>query len=359
MSDKILTATAPGKLILLGEYAVLHGAPALVMAVDRFARVAIFSPEGAAFQVSAPTLGISRIPFEITPSGGVKYPSRLSREDRERLRFFTTALETVAGKANEAGVAVPPAHIVLDTEEFFHGHTKLGLGSSAALTVALIGALLNHAGVTPPSDREEEFVLRLAREIHRRAQGQLGSGIDIAAGVYGGVLQYRLSSAGELPEVRRLSFPEGLSVQAVWSGRAASTTEMVARVEQFHRREPSAFASLMEAMTAVAQRGCEVFAQNRVGEFLKWVEEYRQLLDRLGQASGAPIVSAVHRRLAQQVRSRGATYKPSGAGGGDFGFIFADSPEQMQQAVAAVEQAGFAVFDFHLAGKGMVVERTG
>ncbi|RMI19423.1 MAG: hypothetical protein D6681_02995, partial [Calditrichaeota bacterium] len=61
----------------------------------------------------------------------------------------------------------------------------------------------------------------------------------------------------------------------------------------------------------------------------------------------------------QQVRSRGATYKPSGAGGGDFGLIFADSPERMQQAVAAVEQAGFAVFDFHLAGKGMVVERTG
>ncbi|HUQ50718.1 MAG TPA: hypothetical protein VM692_00765, partial [Gammaproteobacteria bacterium] len=44
----MIVARAPGKVVALGEYAVLDGAPAVVLAVDRFVEVTIAaSPDGA------------------------------------------------------------------------------------------------------------------------------------------------------------------------------------------------------------------------------------------------------------------------------------------------------------------------
>ena len=50
----IVTATAPGKLVLLGEYAVLEGAPALVMAIDRRAEVRLETRTQAPCMLRAP-----------------------------------------------------------------------------------------------------------------------------------------------------------------------------------------------------------------------------------------------------------------------------------------------------------------
>ena len=68
-----LSASAPGKLILLGEYAVLAGAPALVMAVDRRARVTITSVRGNSFSVVSPTLNAGAASFELTADGRLNW----------------------------------------------------------------------------------------------------------------------------------------------------------------------------------------------------------------------------------------------------------------------------------------------
>lgn len=64
-----LTASAPGKLVLLGEYAVLDGAPALVLAVNRRARAALATTTAEDFAVDAPSLGISGARFRLTDAG--------------------------------------------------------------------------------------------------------------------------------------------------------------------------------------------------------------------------------------------------------------------------------------------------
>ena len=51
---RTVVASAPGKIVLSGEYAVLAGAPAIVMAVDRRARVAIADVDGDVSRVRAP-----------------------------------------------------------------------------------------------------------------------------------------------------------------------------------------------------------------------------------------------------------------------------------------------------------------
>jgi phosphomevalonate kinase len=69
---------------------------------------------------------------------------------------------------------------------------KTGLGSSAALTTSLVGALLRHFGL-PQEDLT--FCHRLAQYCHCLAQNSIGSGFDVSAAVYGSQVYGRFSPA--------------------------------------------------------------------------------------------------------------------------------------------------------------------
>jgi phosphomevalonate kinase len=77
---------------------------------------------------------------------------------------------------------------------------KTGLGSSAALTTSLVGALLQWFGVTRiglrPDSEDRRIVHNLAQLVHANAQGKIGSGFDVAAAVYGTQMYRRFSSGG-------------------------------------------------------------------------------------------------------------------------------------------------------------------
>src|SRR5690606_21597860 len=73
----------------------------------------------------------------------------------------------------------------------FEGGHKLGLGSSAAVATALAAALAAAGGIRP----DRELLFDLASSAHRTAQGGTGSGGDVAASVYGGLLFYTRGDA--------------------------------------------------------------------------------------------------------------------------------------------------------------------
>ena len=142
-----VVATAPGKVVLSGEYAVLDGAPAICMAVDRRATATVGdSPDGRC-RVATPGREFS---------------------NGEKFRI----VEAVCGSR-------PELTIELDTRAFAEDGTKLGIGSSAALTAALVAAL----GGDYYAD---------ALAAHRRLQGGSGSGVDVAASVHGGLIEYSM-----------------------------------------------------------------------------------------------------------------------------------------------------------------------
>ena len=131
-----VTAKAPGKLVLLGEYAVLEGAPALVMGVNRYARVRIAAQSGGECAVTAPDLGLKQIPMRIGAGGLPDWKG--AGDHAAKLRLVDQVLR---GLAHES---LAPAEgrgfsLHLDTADFFEAGAappvKLGLGSSAALTV--------------------------------------------------------------------------------------------------------------------------------------------------------------------------------------------------------------------------------
>ena len=169
-----VTANAPGKVVLCGEYAVLDGAPAVSMAVDRraIAQVSTIDADEHVLDVAGTA----------TPGDFALFDAVLNQVRPGSERKFSARLDTTA---------------------FAVRGRKLGIGSSAAIAVALAAAL----------DPGGQSTLENAFAAHARLQGGLGSGIDVATSVSGGLIGFRRGAA-----ITNLEWPRGLSYALLWSG---------------------------------------------------------------------------------------------------------------------------------------------
>ena len=239
-----------------------------------------------------------------------------------------------------------PASITVDTRDFFQltaqGSVKLGLGSSAALTVALTEAFRSWA---PQGQRSEAVSLGQLLDLHRSFQGGRGSGIDLAASFTGGVVEYRLTEDGQTPSARSLELPEGVHLVFLWTGRSASTAGFLARLDEGMQTDGGAIAAAVAELGRVAGVGIAHLRTDDVTAFLGDVSVFGDAMERLGHAAGIPILSDEHLELRRLARDIGVSYKPSGAGGGDVGIGFTDDPEARRQVFgeARAKDAGFLI----------------
>lgn len=279
---------APGKLFLVGEYAVLEDGAAVLAAVNRLA-VAQFVP-------------------------GMSPMSKLVEEAVARAR----------ADLGEMAAALPPGSVLVDTDEFSHDRKKIGLGSSAATAVAAVGALLESAGVAIERDRDK--VLTLALAAHRAAQQGAGSGADVAAAVHGGLIKVVRHKSGS-PSVEALPVPVGLRLVVFWTGESVATPRMLEGIATFAAAQPTPYRDHMEALREIATR---FVAELRVGSATGAVTtagRYGKRLELLGKAAGVPIVTPAFERAADLAKELGGIAKPSGAGGGDIGVAMFATPE--------------------------------
>lgn len=315
------SADAPGKLVLTGEYAVLDGAPAVVTAVDRRAHVSVAQAPACRVQAIGPA--IAPAAFTLAGDGTLDWQADRAASDYNLLGAVT---ETLA----QAG-ALPADRafdLRLDTAAFYHDADKLGLGSSAALTVALTAALCRHFG--------RRFENALAYEAHRRLQDGEGSGLDIAASISGGLIRF---VAGDPPSVERLRWPDGLEVLFVWTGRSVRTTPRVRRYREW-RRSPAAVGPA-DRLARSAAEAADAWRAGDTQAVLEATAACARALDGLGETAGLDIGGGGHAELARLADTAGVVYKPSGAGGGDLGLALAGDRRRLQSFRAAAVRAGF------------------
>lgn len=318
----MFTVRAPGKMILLGEYAVLEGAPALVSAVDRFAEVKLEESTGDSFLLSSAGLKLDKAEFTPDSDGNPVFGKNLDPVLLDKLKLFKIIFKSIyAGHSDK----MPPLKMNLDTGQFYSNelNAKYGFGSSAALTVALVGGLLK-AVKDDRTDIPEE-IYRISLKAHRTAQGQLGSGIDIAASSFGGVLKYMMPGSGKANMLHdKLSLPEQLQMLVVWTGKSASTENMVRNVSELKNNEPQHFKNIMDQLCSISESGCQAFATGATDQFLDQIEAFYQAQIRFGKTAGVPIISGEHLSMHNFAELNKVYYKPSGAGGGDIGIFFTD-----------------------------------
>jgi len=329
----VIVARAPGKLVALGEYAVLDGAPAVVLALDRYVEV---------------TLDAS--------SDGV---CRLSMRSAELVeRSFAPGEPSGAGLVDLVAAAAPQLAwtAAIDSQALFAGGAKLGLGSSAAVLTAWAGAFAAFArgqGCPLPAPRMEALI-----ELHRQFQGGKGSGLDVAASYTGGAITFSLGRPG-LPQIGSVRLPNSVGFAGVFAGRSASTPELVARYRAWRTRRPQEAAALVRRLTAQAEAGCAALTGDDAAGWLEAFAAYGHGLEELGAAIGADIVTAEHRAIGVEARRHGVAYKVSGAGGGDLGLACAADVEALEAFRISVGDRGFRVINVSLADHGLQVAQRG
>lgn len=337
---KGIRTSAPGKVVVTGEYAVLDGGPAVVMAVDRRAKVCVSAGEGGWHRLSAPGLLDGTVDFVVDRSGEVKERAGSSRAAVD-LSLVAEVMKAAGAHRRE------PLRLDLDTRPFFREGVeprKLGFGSSAAIAVALTAALMH-------DDEQQQDLLRTAVSAHRAWQGGRGSGVDVAAAVQGGVLAFRAAAD---PAVEPLRWPDGLHYRLLWSGRPASTR---AKVRQL--KESGSSARGRSGRDAAGRLLCaadEALDAWRTGDprsILASLSAWVRALQAFEVDRALGIFDAGHRGLVEAAAGRHVVYKPCGAGGGDVGMALAPDEDSLEQFVALAEGQGFEQLNVALDTRGV------
>jgi phosphomevalonate kinase len=299
----LVGARAPGKLVLVGEYAVLFGAPAIVTAVDRYAE------------------------------------ARFTDDPSERPRSTEAARATSRVEAEHGRLG---RGLATDVTSLRTGTMKLGLGSSAAAAVASAAAALHLHGIEPAAGE----LFSLADAAHREVQPG-GSGVDVAASAYGGTV--RFSRSGEAARIERIVLPSALHVRVVFTGREASTTKMLGAMRRFEAQHSARFDDAQALLAAEAERA----ASARTAEaFVEAAGRYGEALDVFGGRVGIPIVEADSRAIDELALQHHGRAKPSGAGGGDVAVAFFASADDAARFDRAARRASLEILALGVEAEG-------
>ncbi len=309
----LVTSSAPGKVVLSGEYAVLDGAPAISMAINHRAVVTL-----------APASGDNATVRSIGLAG------------RTERALFDCAVKA-SGFQGENDCA-----LILNTSAFVDAGSgeKFGIGSSAALMVALCQALA-------PREASRDEVREIAANAHRDFQHGIGSGVDIATSIAGGLLEFRMPDA----RVTKLTWPPELSFALLWSGVAANTRERVDRL---------AASDAMASRPALSDAAVTTAAAWQSGSAVAVIAAYDEYVKTLMSFSvdhGLGIFEAGHDALVQDAFADGLVYKPCGAGGGDIGIALATDSMQLGRFVKRAKETGFRHLDFDIDIDGVQTTR--
>ena len=302
-------ASAPGKALLCGEYAVLEGAPAVVAAVDRRVRVSW-------------TAEASALPPEVDAT---------LRLARERLG------------------PLPPS-MTLDVRELQAGGKKLGLGSSAGAAVAAAGAAFDHHGYNLADDGVLDQVFDCALAGHASVAPK-GSGVDVASATFGGFLRFACDEHGI--SHARLEKPTGLVVRLVWTGQPARTSDLVDRVQRFRRGDSHGYRSIMDRLETIAGRFEQAFETGSARKVVKEAAAYASAMEALGNAAGAPIVEEKLQRTGELARKFSGSAKPCGAGGGDVAVAFFVDQASADRFETACKNAGLHPIEVSWGARGV------
>lgn len=307
-----LEALAPGKLVLLGEYAVLEGAVAVCTAVDRYARVRVTTGGPSAVTIDPDVREL---------------PDLVLQEGRRR--------------------GLGPVRVHVSMVDFFtRDESKLGLGSSAALVAGLWGAVAQLLDVD--GCRRDEL-LQQSLEIHRRFQQGLGSGVDLATSVFGGTIAYRV---GQAPRPLQVEIGH---MAAIWTGAPASTASFLQIVGRARSSRPAAYRSWIAKMADASERGLAALEKRDLAAFGECLDLYAELMAGFGDSCGVPVVNADHAAIGRLVREAGGCYKPSGAGGGDVGLAWAPEAEGLRRIVRRVRESGYTPLPLAFNAEGLKI----
>lgn len=285
-----ISYSAPAKIILSGEHAVVYGKPALISAINLRLTFSVFSTN--------------------------------KKNNNEIIMIIAEQVKKyLKGKKIKFTDKAFDYHI---TSEIPIGQN---LGSSAALSVASSGALLEfYTG----HQFSKDDINSVAYEIEKYFHGK-PSGGDNSASCFGGLIYFRkefefLKNISSL----NIRMPKNINdaLYIIDSGRSSETTgELVKRVGELYNKKPNIIGEVLNSIEKETKRIVVSITQESISFFKQSVQENEELLEKL------EIVSNKTKKLLNDLKKFGVG-KVTGAGGFKTGsgniLFFADRPKVLE-----------------------------
>lgn len=243
-----LKVRVPGSLMLMGEHAVLHGELAIALAAANYIEIELSARSDRSVVID---------------SALAQYQAQLENLNEEpRLSFVLAAIELLRDK-------LPSGFELRIRSEFSH---EVGLGSSAAVTAGTVAALSRFCS----EHLTDEQLFERALAVVHKVQGGRGSGTDLVASIFGGLVAYRVAPR----EIRRL---QGLPpIDLFYVGYKMKTPEVIARVEARAALAPDLYRGIYRLMGQTAEAAEEAIVAQQWSLLGQLMDTYAGLMDALG-----------------------------------------------------------------------------
>lgn len=301
---KRVVVKAPGKLMLLGEHAVIYGYPCLVTAVNKYLTVILEEKDGESDLLITP---------QATNQTFIKTALTLFRE------VYPSKKRYIIQTESELGV--------------------YGLGSSGATVVAVITALAKIQEVK----LTQEELFKLCYKAVLRVQ-KTGSGFDVAASIYGGIIYFD----GKTKKSEVVT-QDTLPIIVGYTGTKADTVTIVNQVRTYYKQRRKETEHIF-AEIALCTKKAKIAIREKNWLTLGNLMNKNHALLRTLHVSTPRLDTLV--KVALAAGAEGA--KLSGAGGGDC-MIALVSSEKRSAVVEAIKQNGGEVVNCQTSAQGVCV----
>jgi mevalonate kinase len=311
----MITVSAPGKIHLLGEHAVVYGKPAILAAIDKRIYVRIKNKNELFINSD--------------------YGNKLIKD---AISVFQKAFSIDK---------LPPFKIEVNSQLPIGS----GLGSSAALSAATIGALMKFVKNIWNPVRINE----LAYEVEKIAHGN-PSGADNTAVVFGGLVWFRrefdfLKSIWSLP-ISSYKIPQFILID---SGKPEETTkEMVDGVARLYKRNKKKMEEVFNDQERQTKNLLLALREGDRKQLINAIQGGQRNLEEMG------VVSDFAKKIAKEVEKKGGAAKVCGGGGRKKrSGILLCYHENLMVLKRIGEKYDLSIHDVKLGGEGIRIENYG
>ena len=370
----MIKVSAPGKICIAGEWAVLEvGNPLIVAAINKRVFAKIKESRDEFFYISIKDFGIKDLKASFIKNE-LKFDRKLKKREKIGTIFIKPAIELALryfGKIKPFEIETAGEEVVIRAK----GRVKaIGFGSSSASVVATIGGLFKFYGEDIEKKESKEKIYKLSSIAHYLAQGKVGSGFDIAASTFGGVLIYKrfdpqwlknqFNKKKDLKEIieenwpafyiEPLEIPNDFNLLLGWTGESSSTSKMVKELNQWKEKNKSVYRKTITLIKDLVEELIKAWKSNDKARILKLIRKNEDYLRDLGEQSGLNIETETLLRLSKIANENGGAGKLSGAGGGDCGIaITFNNKENSDRIKKEWNKNGIHFIDTALSLKGI------